>query len=781
MHTPFDLDGTENLRHVRRPIIHDSAVKHVQGCAEYIDDIREPEGTLHVAIGKSLTARGRLASLDLSHVRAAPQVVAVLTAADIPGKNDISPAAGDDPMLAESEVSFHGQALFVVVARTRDGARRAAALAEIVIEPASPAVTVEQALERDETVMPDYAFGVDAAPAIAAAPRTLDGQFRCGGQEHFYLEGQVALAVPGEDGSIHVYSSTQHPTEVQHIVARVLGLPDAFVTCEIRRMGGAFGGKESQASQWAAIASLAAHVTNRPCKLRLDRDDDFVLTGKRHDFRSDWKVGFTEEGRIEGFDVAFLARCGYSADLSLGVVDRAMFHAGNAYYLPAASISSRRLKTNTVSNTAFRGFGGPQGMLTIEHVMDRIAWATGRDPLDVRYENLFSAGRAVTPYGMAVEDADTLHQLVRSLERNCDYRARRAEIADFNVRSPILKRGMALTPAQFGISFTLAHLNQAGALVHVYQDGSVQLNHGGTEMGQGLFIKVAQVVAEEFGIALDRVRVTSATTDKVPNTSATAASAGSDLNGMAARIAASVIKARMAAFAAVEWDVPEAQISFRDDHVFIGNKSIPFGELARRCVQGRIHLSEAGYYRTPKITWDRATATGRPFYYFTYGAACTEVIIDTLTGENRITRIDVLNDCGKSLNPAIDIGQIEGGFVQGMGWLTTEELVFADDGRLLTHAPSTYKIPVASDVPEDFRVALFPSSNREETIYRSKAVGEPPLMLAISVFCALADAVHALDPTSLVDLAAPATPEAILFACERALRTGSSVSTGLSA
>jgi xanthine dehydrogenase large subunit len=445
-----------------------------------------------------------------------------------------------------------------------------------------------------------------------------------------------------------------------------------------------------------------------------------------------------------------------------------MYHASNAYFLPVAHIASKRLKTNTVSNTAFRGFGGPQGILTIEHVMDQIAWATGIDPLDVRYTNLFGPGRDVTPYGMTVDETDTLHNLMTTLEKSCDYRARRAAIMRFNASSPFLKKGLALTPAQFGISFTLAHLNQAGALVHVYQDGSIQLNHGGTEMGQGLFIKVAQVVAEEFGVGLDRIRITSASTGKVPNTSPTAASSGSDLNGMAAKIAASAIKARMTAFAAAEWNVPEVQVSFRDDRVFIGNESIAFGELARRCVHARVHLSEAGYYRTPKITWDRATATGRPFYYFTYGAACTEVIVDTMTGENSVSRIDILNDCGESLNPAIDIGQIEGGFVQGMGWLTTEELVFDDAGRLLTHAPSTYKIPVASDVPEDFRVALFPNRSREETIYRSKAVGEPPLILAISVHCALADAVHSLNPSRSVVLPAPATPEAILMACQRA-------------
>ncbi|HEU4518485.1 MAG TPA: xanthine dehydrogenase molybdopterin binding subunit, partial [Microvirga sp.] len=535
--------------------------------------------------------------------------------------------------------------------------------------------------------------------------------------------------------------------------------------CETRRMGGGFGGKESQATQWAAIAALAAQATRRPCKIRLDRDDDFVLTGKRHDFRCDWQVGFDGDGRIRGYAVEHLARCGYSADLSAGVVDRTMFHSDNAYWLPAVRVGSRRLLTNTVSNTAFRGFGGPQGMLAIEHVIDRIAWATGRDPLDIRIANLYAPGRNLTPYGMEVEETDTLGAIVETLERTSDYRARRAEIAAFNASSPILRRGIALVPVKFGISFTLTHLNQAGALVHVYQDGSVHLNHGGTEMGQGLYVKVAQVVAEEFGIGIERVRITATTTAKVPNTAPTAASSGSDLNGMAARIAARAIRGRMAAVAAERFGVDADAVAFRDDRVFAGNESLSFAELAKACVLARVQLSEAGYYRTPKITWDRASATGRPFFYFAYGAACAEVILDTLTGENRVTRIDILHDVGRSLNPAIDIGQIEGGFVQGMGWLTTEELVFDAEGRLSTHAPSTYKIPVASDVPADFRVALHPNENREATIYRSKAVGEPPLMLANSVFCALADAVHSVDLAAPVPLDAPATPEALLRAC----------------
>ena len=488
------------------------------------------------------------------------------------------------------------------------------------------------------------------------------------------------------------------------------------------------------------------------------------MTGKRHDFRADWSAGFDDTGRIKAVEIALAARCGYSADLSQGVIDRAMFHSDNAYFLPAYRIATKRVKTNTVSNTAFRGFGGPQGMLAIERVIDAIAWQLGIDPLDVRKANLYGPSRDVTPYGQTVEDHDVAHRLIEQLERSSDYRTRRQAIRNFNASSPVLKKGIALTPVKFGISFTLTQMNQAGALVHVYTDGSVHLNHGGTEMGQGLFQKVAQVAAEEFGIGLDRVRITATSTDKVPNTSATAASAGSDLNGMAVQIAAREIKARLVRFASEAWNVAEDQVAFRDDQVIIGNQSVSFGELAKKAHAARVHLSAAGFYKTPKLHWDRPNGKGRPFFYYAYGAACSEVTIDTLTGEMKVERVDILHDVGQSLNPAIDIGQIEGGFVQGMGWLTTEELVFDDQGRLLTHAPSTYKIPVSSDVPEDFRVALFGEPGREETIYRSKAVGEPPLMLAISVFAAIADAVHSVNPGKPVALDAPATPEAILKA-----------------
>jgi xanthine dehydrogenase large subunit len=763
----FDQVGDGTTAVVHKPHIHDSARLHVQGAAPYIDDIREPIGTLHLAVGLADKARGTLRGLDLAAVRAAPGVVAVFTAADIPGKNDIAPVFADEPLMVEKEVLFHNQPLFVVAARTRDEARRAAQLAKIDIAEEKPVVSVDEAVIDGGTVLPDYEFGRgDVSAALKTAPRRLSGQFHIGGQEHFYLEGQAALVVPGEGREFLVHSSTQDPSEVQHIVGRILGIPDAFITVETRRMGGGFGGKESQACQWAALAALCAHHTGRPCKIRLDRDDDFALTGKRHDFRADWKVGYDEHGVVSAYEVMLNARCGCSADLSPGVVDRAMFHAANSYWLPDVRVASKRLKTNTVSNTAFRGFGGPQGMVAIERVMDAIAHERGLDPLDVRKANFYRPGFDKTPYGQVVEDPETLKGIVEELEQSSEYRRRREEIAAFNAANAIIKRGLALTPVKFGISFTLIHLNQAGALIHVYSDGSIHLNHGGTEMGQGLFTKVAQVVAEEFGVPLDYVRITATNTAKVPNASPTAASSGTDLNGMAGRIAAREIKQRMIEFAAAQWEVEADKIEFRDGLVFIGNKSVSFAELAKTCRLNRVQLSSAGYYKTPEIHWDRANAKGRPFLYFAYGASCSEVAIDTLTGEMKVLRVDALHDVGSSLNPAIDLGQVEGGFVQGMGWLTTEELVFDPKGRLATHAPATYKIPVASDVPEHFNIRLHLSPNKMATIYRSKAVGEPPLMLPISVWCAINDAVHSIKPGRQPQLRAPATPEAILDAIQ---------------
>jgi len=751
---------------VHSAIAHDSAEKHVSGEALYIDDLPEPAGLLHIHVGQSTRAHAKLTRLDLSKVKAAPGVVCVLSAADVPGKNDISPIAGDDPLFPDETVRYVGQPLFAVAAESLPKARAAAALAVVDYEDLPAYLTLEAAGAAGEYIEASQTMRLgDAHAAIAAAPNRLAGRLAIGGQDHFYLEGQVALVVPGEDGDLHVWSSTQNPTETQHLIARALGRRDHTVVVEVRRMGGGFGGKETQSVHYAAIAALAAKKTGRAAKCRLDRDDDMVMTGKRHAFATNWQVGFDEAGRLRGAAFELSSRCGHSADLSVAINDRAMFHSDNAYALQAAEIVSHRMRTNTVSDTAFRGFGGPQGMMGIERAMDAIAWSLGKDPLDVRLANLYGVAGDQTPYGQVVSDSIAF-ELMTELETSSDYRARRKAVAAWNAEHAYLKRGLALTPVKFGISFTANHLNQAGALVHVYTDGSIHLNHGGTEMGQGLNVKVAQVVAEVFQVPLAAVKISATRTDKVPNTSATAASSGSDLNGMAAQNAAQQIKAQLVEFATREFGCPTTAVVFAPDGVTAGETKLTFTELVRRAYFARTSLSAAGYYRTPEIHYDRAKHHGRPFYYYAYGAACSEVVIDTLTGENRVTRVDILHDCGRSLNPAVDAGQIEGGFIQGMGWLTTEELVFDDKGALRTHAPSTYKIPAAGDRPDAFHMQLWErGENTVQTIHRSKAVGEPPLMLAISVFSALTDAVASVGGHQVMpDLDAPATPERILAA-----------------
>ena len=753
--------------HVALP--HDSAERHVAGSAIYIDDLPEPAGLLHVHLGMSARAHARIIKLDLSAVRASPGVVLVLSAQDIPGENDVSPVIHDDRLFADGEVLHVGQSLFAVAATSIAAARAAAAKAVVEYEDLPAAIDIAAAREMDLKIEASQRMARgDAHAALEASPRRVRGRFSMGGQDHFYLEGQVALATPREGGDVHVWSSTQHPSEVQHLIARVLDRPHTAVTVEVRRMGGGFGGKETQASLFAAAAALVAVKTGRPAKCRPDRDEDMVMTGKRHDFEVAYDVGFDDEGRLTGLSLELASRCGATTDLSMAINDRAMFHADNAYYLPAVEILSHRFKTHTVSNTAFRGFGGPQGMLAIERVMDAVAVELGLDPLEVRRRNLYGGeGRNLTPYHQVVED-NVAPQLIDELAASCDYDARRREIEAFNRASPVLKKGIALTPVKFGISFTTTHLNQAGALVHLYADGSIMLNHGGTEMGQGLNIKVAQIVAQAFQVDVSRVKITSTVTDKVPNTSATAASSGADLNGMAALNAAETIKARLVDFAAAKWGVAPDAVAFTPDGVRVGDETFTFGWFARQAHLARVSLSATGFYATPKIHYDRATHTGRPFYYFAYGAACSEVLIDTLTGEMKVTRADILHDVGKSLNPAIDLGQIEGGFIQGMGWLTTEELVYDAQGRLRTHAPSTYKVPTCGDRPAHLDVRLWKAGrNVEATVHRSKAVGEPPFMLAISVHSAINHAVASVgEYRVLPDLNAPATPEAILMACE---------------
>ena len=746
---------------------HDSAHLHVTGRASYTDDIPEPRDLLHVAVGMSAVAHAKVRSVDLDKVLAAPGVVGVCVASDIVGENNYGPIIHDDPIFATDLVQFVGQPIFAVAANSVDAARKAARQGEVDYQELEAILDPLSAVEKKSFVLPSETLvRGDPDAALESAPHRLSRRVLAGGQDQFYLEGHIAMAVPGEDGCITVYSSTQHPDEVQMLIAGATNRPANDVTVICRRMGGAFGGKESQAALIACIAALASDKTGRSCKLRLDRDDDMIMTGKRHDFVIDYDVGFDDSGLILGIDFELASRCGMSADLSGPVNDRAMFSCDNAYFLENVRILSHRCKTNTVSNTAFRGFGGPQGMFAIEYAIEDIARELDKDPLEIRRRNFYGKDdRNVTQYQQVIED-NVIDEIFDQLVASSDYEARRAEIRAFNASSPVLKRGISITPVKFGISFTNTLLNQAGALVHVYKDGTVQLNHGGTEMGQGLYIKVAQVVADEFQIDIDTIRITAADTSKVPNASATAASSGADMNGMAAKKAAAKIRARLTEFAATHFSVAEAEIEFENNQVRAADETLSFADLVQLAWANRVPLSATGFYKTPKINYDRDTFSGRPFFYFAYGAAVSEAVVDTLTGENRTRRVDILHDCGKSLNPAIDIGQIEGGFVQGVGWLTSEELWWNDRGELGTHAPSTYKIPTCSDLAPDFRVAIMESNpNPEDTIYRSKAVGEPPLMLALSAFHAIRDAI-ATDDCPAPDLQAPATPESILRALQ---------------
>jgi len=748
---------------------HDSAGKHVLGEALYIDDLPEPKDCLQIYIAQSEKAHAKILSMDLAEVIAYPGVVKVLTAKDIPGKNDFGAVVADDPIFAEGLVEYMGQSIFAVAAETIEIARRAAKLAKIEYEVLTPFVTVKQALQGDSFVLDSKTF-LKGEPhkEIRLTECRLSGEIEIGGQDHFYLESNAALSIPGEDRDIEVFSSTQHPTEVQHCCAKVLGVPDHAITVQIRRMGGGFGGKESQPALFASIAALGTYHTKRACKVRLDRDDDMIMTGKRHDYVISYDVGFDAEGRIKAIQFESASRCGMSSDLSGSINDRTMFHLDNAYFLEHVEIISHRCKTHTVSNTAFRGFGGPQGMVAIERVIDEIAFNLGKDPLDIRKLNYYgTTDRNITPYHMEVTD-NIMPEITAELEVSSDYAERRKAIEAYNESSLFIKKGIALTPVKFGISFTATHLNQAGALIHVYSDGSIQLNHGGTEMGQGLFTKVAQIVAEEFQVEIDQIKVMATNTSKVPNTSPTAASSGCDLNGKAAQNAAQKIKSRLIEFAAEHYNVKQETIRFTASGVIVGLETIPFKQFISAAYFARISLSATGFYSTPKIHFDQAMGKGHPFFYFAYGASVSEVIIDTLTGEYKVERVDVLHDCGDTINPSIDKGQIEGGFIQGMGWLTTEELVYADDGRLMTHAPSTYKIPSCGDRPKIFNIKLRCEPNKEPTVFRSKAVGEPPLMLGISVFNALNHAVASLaDYKVQPQLDAPATPERVLMACEQ--------------
>lgn len=748
---------------------HESAIKHVCGSAIYLDDIKDTIDTLHVATGLSTEPFAKITSLDLTEVKNFPGVVDVIVQDDIPGNPDISPVFSGDLLLSGDTVSYIGQPIFAVAATSLHTAKQAVKLAKISYEKLDPILSPKESLEQQAFVLPTHTITRgDAKQAIEEAPHKIKAEHYIRGQEHFYLEGQISIAYPTEDGGAHILASSQHPAEVQKLVSHVLGVPTGLVQAETRRMGGGFGGKESQAAALSCMAAVFAVRNNCPVKYRMPRQDDMVQTGKRHDFWNSYEIGFDDEGALLGVEFDMVGKCGCTADLSDGVVDRAMFHSDNAYFYPTARISGYRGKTHTVSNTAFRGFGGPKGVLLAETIMDDVARKVGKDPLDIRLLNCYQQGKDETPYGQKIEE-NVLLDLMKELEESSNYRSRREEITAFNKANPLLKKGLALTPVKFGISFTSKHLNQGAALVHVYTDGSVHVNHGGTEMGQGLYTKVAQIVAKAFGIHYERVNVSATRTDKVPNASPTAASAGTDLNGMAALDAVTTIVERLKEFAVEHFKISEDAFRIEDDVVYLGDESQSFSDFVKLAYFNRVSLSSTGFYKTPKIAYDRKAAKGRPFFYFANGAAAAEVIVDQMTGEYRVTQVDILHDVGQSLNSHIDIGQVEGAFVQGMGWLTTEELIWDDQGRILSNSPANYKIPTASDVPEKFTVKLFDRPADEETVYRSKAVGEPPLMLGIAVWCALRDACSAVaDYKISPPLDAPATPERVFYAMQAA-------------
>ena len=788
-----DMTVTQKNTYVGKSITHESAHLHVSGKANYVDDIPEVEGTLYAGLGLAEIAHGKIINMDLSAVWQAEGVVTVLTGAELL-HNNCGPVVADEPIIATDTVSFFGQVIFVVVAKTYQQAQQASRLAKVTYEALEPILTIEQAIARQSWILPPVQITAgDANAKLAVAPYRLQGMAQVGGQEHFYLEGQICYAYPKEEDMLQVLCSTQHPTEMQLLISEAVGYGMHQVSVEVRRMGGGFGGKESQSAQWACITAILSVKLKRPVKLRLDRDTDMIVTGKRHGFAYQWDVGFDEQGMILGLYIQLASNCGSSTDLSGPVNDRAICHVDNGYYLDAVTIDSLRCKTNTVSNTAFRGFGGPQGMFPIEYIMDDIGYALDIDPLIIRQRNFYTAmseqagidfsaenideiaPRSKTPYGTYVKD-NILPDLVSKLAEHCDYFTRRETIKSFNEQSPIIKKGLALTPVKFGISFNATLFNQAGALVHIYTDGTILVNHGGTEMGQGLYSKIRQIVADEFSLDLSKIRLSATDTAKVPNTSATAASSGTDLNGKAAQAACINIRNRLQTFAAELANTKPSQVQFKDGYIYASGQSWQFAEFIKLAYQARIQLWDSGFYKTPDIHWNPVLRYGRPFFYFAYGAAASEVAIDTLTGESKVLRVDILHDVGNSINPAIDIGQIEGGFIQGMGWLTSEELYWVPEGRkqghLFTHAPSTYKIPTATDMPKIFNVNLYDNQNLENTIHRSKAVGEPPFMLALSVFSALRDAVSASITTPILQngikvkpfLSAPATPEAILQA-----------------
>ena len=754
---------------IGQSFIHESAIKQVVGKAIYIDDRAEEVNGLHAYPVLATISTGKIISIDSSEALNMQGVEAIYGAQDIPGKNDAAPIFSGDILLTDSEIKYHSQPILLVVADSYQTARIAAQRVKIAYQETTPTLDIKQAIAAQSWVRPPHALHKgDAQQAIKQAKHQLSGEIYLGGQEHFYLEGQICVASPTEDGGMFIHSSTQNPTEVQHLIAKILNQPYNAITVEMRRMGGAFGGKESQAAPWACLAALAAYHTGRSVKIRLSRSDDFKTTGKRHPFYNTYRVGFDENGLIMGTDINVNGECGHSADLSDAIVDRALFHADNAYYYPSAHINGNRCKTDTVSHTAFRGFGGPQGTIIAEQIVDDIAYYLGKDPLDIRKLNLYRPGRDTTPYKQKVEQF-VLQDMIQQVEQEADYWARKAAIKTFNQHSPIIKKGLSLTPLKFGISFTLQHLNQAGALLVIYADGTVHINHGGTEMGQGLNTKIAQIVAQALAIDIKHIAVNATRTDKVPNTSPTAASSGADLNGMAALNAANIIKQRLIELACAQFDVQADSVQLIDNKLVHPKGELTFPELINLAYVNRVSLSATGFYATPKIYYDRDKAEGHPFFYYSHGVALSEVEIDLLTGENTVTRVDILHDVGNSINPALDVGQIEGAFIQGMGWVTTEDLRWQDSGELASASPATYKIPAIGDTPAQFNVKLYDSQNPVTTVFKSKAVGEPPFMLGISVWSAIRDALASINDYQFApNLNTPATPETVLNAVQQA-------------
>ena len=745
---------------------HDSAYKHVSGYAEYTDDIKEPEETLFGAIGWSKKAHAIIKKIDLSKVRLSEGVISVVTHLDIPGRNDVGPVFDGDPIFANKKVEFYGQPLFAVSATSIELARKAVLKAKIIYKELKPIVTIKDALNKNKLLFKVRKIKKgNPSKKISKSKNYLKGNFTTGSQEHFYLEGQAAFAIPKEDNNLIVYSSTQHPSETQQLIAKMLNQKSNSITVLVRRIGGGFGGKETN-FMTSSICSLLAHKSQRPVKLRLDRDDDIIITGKRHEFYSEYEVGFNDKGVIQGLKLKLASRCGMSPDLSMAINERALLHIDNAYYLSDVEVENYLCKTNTSTSTAFRGFGGNQGMMVIENIIDNISRHLKRDSCEIRKLNFYHKNKKnITHYGMKIED-NIINEIFDKLVKKSNYKKRYSKIKKFNSKNKYKKKGIAITPVKFGVSFTTIHLNQAGALVHIYTDGSIHLNHGGIEMGQGTHTKIAQIVANSLGMPYEKIQISTTNTSKVPNTSASAASSTTDLNGAAALNAVTKIKFKLEKFIKSKYKIfYNKEPIYKDGYIIFGNRSFEFNKIIQEAYLNRISLSSTGFYSTPKIKFNKERFVGRPFLYFCYGAAVTEVTVDTLTGENIIDRVDILHDAGNAINPALELGQIEGGFIQGQGWLTIEEVNWKPNGQITTFSPSTYKIPSVSDIPRKFNVEIYKDGkNREKVVNKAKTTGEPPLMLAMSVFYAIKDAIASAGKYKVAPiLDAPATPEKILM------------------